>query len=146
MPSHLGEFQLHLCVTPTVSVNFRLPEIDVCARHHERFTTFVTMPETSIYENAGPIFPQYNIRFSWQTRMVQPVPETIVPQIFTHNNLRLGILSMYGCHAMMSLFWCQRVGHFFSFHRCKNIENKIMVSRFFILLQPYNQNKSFNSK
>lgn len=125
MPTHFRKFQLHVYVTLLVPVDFRLPKIAVCARNHKIFAAFMPMPEATIDENTCAVFPQDNIRFSWQPRMIQPITESIVPQIFAHNNLRLGVLPMDGRHAMMPLFWSQRIGHYFSFHRGKNIENII---------------------
>lgn len=132
VPAHLREFQLHFDVSPTVSVNLRFPEVNIRPRHYKRFAALMSMPETSVYENAGSIFPQHNIWFSRQPRMIEPVSETIVPQVFTHDNLRLGILSMNRCHAMMSLFWSQWVGHFLTFHNFAKIE--IIVERYSVFI------------
>ena len=50
------------------------------------------MPETSIYKDAGPVLPQYQVRMSGQPLVVQTITESPTPQPFAHNHLRLRVL------------------------------------------------------
>lgn len=63
------------------------------------------MPETSIYENAGSVFPQYDVGFSWQPWIVKPISKSMTPQIFANNNLRFRVFCTNCRHVIMALYY-----------------------------------------
>ena len=71
----------------------------------------MTVPETSIYEYARLIPPQYHVRLPRQSRMVKAIAETMRPQEVPHYHLRLSILAMDSRHIYMSLLRCQSIRH-----------------------------------
>lgn len=66
---------------------------------------FMTMPETAIYKNAGPVFLQDNIGMTGKARMVEPVAKATAKKKFPHQYLWFGIFTFYRWHTMMSLFF-----------------------------------------
>lgn len=69
------------------------------------------MPEAPVDKDAGLVFPHHDIRFPWQSLVVQPVSEAMTPQEFAHNNLRLRVFGTNRGHIFVALFGCQVVRH-----------------------------------
>ena len=63
----------------------------------------MTMPEASVDENAGTVFTQHDVGFSWQSRMVESISESPMPQEMPHQHFRFGILAVYGSHVIVAL-------------------------------------------
>jgi hypothetical protein len=65
----------------------------------------VAMPKTAIHEDTCPVLPQYEVRMSRQTLMIQPIAEASFPQPTTHNHFRFRILRPDSCHVGMPLLY-----------------------------------------
>lgn len=91
VPAHVGKTLLLLLVTLTVAVYFLLPKVSISLGHSEVITALVSMPKAAVHEYTSTILPQHNVGMPRQPRVVQPIPETLSPQVFTHNNLRLRV-------------------------------------------------------
>ena len=102
VPPHLRQFLLFLYIPLLVPPYLSHPEISIRLRYTA--TTFVSMPEAPIHENARPIFLQHQIRMTWQPRRIQPISESPAPQSLAHNHFRLRILRMDRRHILMPLF------------------------------------------
>ena len=69
----------------------------------------MTVPEASAHEDAGAVFAQYDVRFSWQAWMVEPVSESVRPQVFPDKDFRLGVLAFNCRHVVVALLYGQAV-------------------------------------
>ena len=69
------------------------------------------MPEASIHQNAGTILSEHNIRFSRQSWMIEPIPESSSPQELPDKNLRFGILASDCRHIIVALFYGHTIWH-----------------------------------
>ena len=111
MPPHLCQLPLLLLVPLLVPLNLCHPELPVRLRNLTALRTLnvycflfigycniVSMPEAPIHKDARPVFPQHQVRMSWQPLMVQPVSESPLPQATSHNDLRLRILRVDSRH------------------------------------------------
>ena len=108
MPSHLSQPVQHLMVPLPVPPDLLYPEPGVRFRYHIIFAPLMSVPEAPVHQNTGAIFPQHNIRFTRQPRMIEPIPESPTPQKFPDKNLRFGILASDCRHIMVALLY----GHF----------------------------------
>lgn len=79
MPSHLGKLLLLLLVTLFVAVDFLRPKIHIGLRHPEIFATLVSMPKASVDKDAGAVLAKDKVGMTRQTRIVQPIAETLFP-------------------------------------------------------------------
>jgi hypothetical protein len=61
------------------------------------------MPETAVHKDTGPVFPQHQIRMSWQTGRIQPIAKPSTPQSSPHNQFRLRVFRPYSRHILMPL-------------------------------------------
>ena len=105
MPSHFCQPMQHLMVPFPVPPDFIHPEPGVRFRHHIIFAPLMSVPEASVHQNTGAIFPQHNIRLARQPWMIEPIPESPTPQKFPDKNLRFGIPAPYCRHIVMALFY-----------------------------------------
>ena len=71
----------------------------------------MSMPEATIHEDAGAVFPQYQVRMPRQPFVVQPVSESPFPQPMSHDHFRLRVLRTNSRHVFVSLFFSQMVRH-----------------------------------
>lgn len=71
----------------------------------------VSMPETSINENARAVFPQHNVGFAGQSGMIKTISQTMVPQKLAHKNLGLRVFGPNPGHVVMPLFYGKFIGH-----------------------------------
>jgi hypothetical protein len=69
----------------------------------------MSMPEATIDKHASAVFAQHNIGMSRQPWIVQPVSESLTPQVFAHKNFRLRIRRANSSHILMPLLWSQSV-------------------------------------
>ena len=111
MPSHFSQPVQHLMVPLPVPPDFIHPEPGVRFRHHIIFAPLMSVPEASVHQNTGAIFPQHDVRLARQPRMIEPIPESPTPQKFSDKNLRFGIPASYCRHIVMALFYGQTVRH-----------------------------------
>ena len=118
MPSHFSQRLLLLLVAHLVPANLLHPEVAVCLRNltaHRILRLYhihvMPMPEAAIHEDAGAVFPQYQVRMPRQPFVVQPVSESPFPQPMSHDHFRLRVLRTNSRHVFVSLFFSQMVRH-----------------------------------
>ncbi len=68
------------------------------------FASFVSVPETSIYEDYSFVFRQNDIRFAWKFADIDSIAISSAKQFFSYKNFRFGILGTNLSHTMMALF------------------------------------------
>lgn len=61
------------------------------------------MPEASVDEDAGSVFPQHQVGMAGQPPIVQPVAEPALPQPAPDDHLRLRVLRLDRRHVIMTL-------------------------------------------
>ncbi len=71
----------------------------------------VPMPEASVHKNAHPVLPHHDVRFPWQSWMVQPIAEPMPPQVTAHNHFWLRVFAVDGSHICVALWGCLEVAH-----------------------------------
>lgn len=71
----------------------------------------VSMPKAAIHKNTSSVLPHHNVWFPGHTRMIQPIAESVSPQIATHYNFWLRVLSVDSRHVRMTLLWGMDVTH-----------------------------------
>ena len=69
----------------------------------------VSMPEAAVYEDASAIFPENQVRMSWQSFVVQTITESPLPQALSHNKFRLRVLRTDRSHILVPLLWRKSV-------------------------------------
>lgn len=69
----------------------------------------MTMPEATIHEDARMVFAQYDVWVSRQAWMVEPVSESVRPQVFPDKDFRLGVLAFNCRHVVVALLYGQAV-------------------------------------
>ena len=79
VPPHSGEFVLHFQVTCFVASHLVLPEGGVGLGHLVVGTSFVSVPEAAVDEDAGAVASEHDVGFAWQAGIVQTITETIPP-------------------------------------------------------------------
>lgn len=58
-------------------------------------TSFMSVPETAVYENDCPILSEHQIRMYWKARMIQSVSEPTTEQKLPYQQFRLRIPPFY---------------------------------------------------
>ena len=118
MPSHFSQRLLLLLVAHLVPSNLLHPEVAVCLRNLTTLRILrlyhihvMPMPEAAIHEDAGAVFPQYQVRMPRQPFVVQPVSESPFPQPMSHDHFRLRVLRTNSRHVFVPLFFSQMVRH-----------------------------------
>lgn len=109
VPAHFCQFVHYLKIPLLIAQNLILPELGVRFRHNVVFASFVSVPEASVHEDAGAVFAQHDVRFSWQAWMVEPVSESVRPQVFPDKDFRLGVLAFNCRHVVVALLYSQAV-------------------------------------
>ena len=104
MPPHACQFLLHPLVPLLVAYYLCMPVIGSRLGHHKQPAPLMPMPEAPVHKDARPVFPQHNVRFPRQSRMVKPISKATSPQEFPHQHFWLRILSLYRSHAPVPLF------------------------------------------
>ena len=102
---------LNLLISLLVALDLCFPKVYPRFGHYKIFTPLMTMPKASIDENACAVSSKDNIRFSWQSWMIQSIPKPHIPQILAHNKLRLCVFRANGRHYLVSLFYGEVVWH-----------------------------------
>ena len=103
VPSKCRELVNCTGVPGFVASDFVLPEGNIALGHAECLASVMTMPETSIDENACCIFSHDEVRMAWQTGIVEPIPESMGKKIASYNQLWLGVLGANRRHISMTL-------------------------------------------
>ena len=111
VPAHLRQSALLLLVPLFVPSDFLHPELAVRLRNLTALRTLhyprvhmMSVPEAAVHEYARSVFPQHQVRMSWQPFVVQPVSESPLPQPPPHNPFRLRVLGTNRRHVLMDLF------------------------------------------
>ena len=79
------------------------PKLRVGLRDGVVLASLMSMPEAAVHKDARPVLPQHDVWLARQTWMVQPIAESMPPQIVAHQYLRLRILATDGCHVGMKI-------------------------------------------
>ena len=111
MPSHFCQPMQHLMVPFLIPPDFILPELGIRFRNHVILASLMSVPEASVHQNTGAIFPQHDVRLARQPRMIEPIPESPSPQELPDKNLRFSILASDCRHVVVALFYGQTVRH-----------------------------------
>ena len=127
VPPHLRQPSLLLSVPLLVSSYLRHPELPVRLRNLTArgigkyvFTPLslwrgvggeapMTMPEAPVHKDARPVLSQHQVGMSRQPLMVQPIPESPLPQPTPHNHLRLRVLRLDSRHVIIPLLRAKMV-------------------------------------
>ena len=111
VPAHFSQFVHYLKIPFLIALDFIQPEPGIRFRHNVVFASFMSVPEASVHEDAGAVFTQHDVWFSWQAWMVEPVSESMRPQEFPDKDFRLGVLAPYCRHIVVTLLYGQTVRH-----------------------------------
>ena len=114
VPPHPFQLRTHLGVALGVAAYLLHPKGGVCLGYLAApgtFGQFVTLskvhmmsvPEASVDEDAGAVFPQHDVGLSGQTGAVDAIAESPAPQPFAHNHFGPCILRPDGRHIIVTL-------------------------------------------
>ena len=103
MPSHLCQLPLLFLVTLFVTHDFLLPKVGIRLRKSEVLTAIMSVPKAAVDKHTRAVLAQHDIGMTGQTGIVQPVSESLSPQIFAHKYLRLSIRRANSGHVAMTL-------------------------------------------
>jgi hypothetical protein len=116
VPAHRSQFMLHSCVPLLITPYLCHPKFTIRFRYLAALRTLnywhchpVSVPEASIYKDAGSVLPHHNIWLPRQPWMIQPITETMPPQPFTHHHLRLCVFAMDSSHVGGTLLFGEPV-------------------------------------
>ncbi len=140
VPSHLCQLPLLFLISFFVALDFLLPKINIRLWHSEVLTAFVSMPKASVDKHARSVLTQHNIRMAWQPWIVQPITESLSPQILAHKYLRLRVRRANRGHVLVSLLWCKYV------HDAKLLKIWFAYMLLNIFLQLFSCNRIKNCK
>jgi hypothetical protein len=104
MPSHGSKLFLHLYISFFVSVDFMCPKICIGFWWNEVFA-LMSMPKTTIDEDARSIFSQHQVGMSWQSGAIEPITKATRMKVSADNHLRFRILAMDRSHDFATLFF-----------------------------------------
>ena len=117
MPTHIRQHLLLLNIPLLISSDLRHPELPISLRNLAtlrilslRKIHMMAVPKASVNKNARSIFPQHQIRMSWQLWRIKPLSESSLPQSSAHNHLRLRVLPTNCRHILVPLF-CREFIH-----------------------------------
>ena len=102
VPPHPGQLLQLLMVALPVSLDFLFPEPCVGFGHSEGLAPFMPVPETAIDKDTRAVFSHHDIRVPRQPAVIESVPEPSGEEIFSHDELRLGVLRMDGRHIVVA--------------------------------------------
>ena len=109
MPPHIGKCQLGRMVSLLVPADFLLPKFNIRLWHLEKLAIVMSMPETTIDEDACTIFSHHQIGMTRQALVRQTISEATREEVFSHYHLRTSVPRPYGRHDGMSLLLVQRI-------------------------------------
>ena len=111
MPSFVTKLDTPVQIPLPIAFNLCFPELRVGFGKYIIFTTFMSVPEASVHEDAGAVFPQYNVGRAGQFLHIDTETIAVCKKEFPHNHFRLGVLAPDVCHAFMALFGSEFVWH-----------------------------------
>ena len=92
----------HFIPMPVPS-NLRFPELNICFRFSRIATSFVPVPEATIYHYCNTIFGQDNVWATRQLPIMKTKPEPTSMQPLPNQNFRFGVLATDAGHAISAL-------------------------------------------
>lgn len=110
MPTHLSQPLLSFNIPFLVPLDLRHPKLPICIWYLT--ATLVPMPKAPIHKDTSTILFQHQIRMPRQPWRIKPISEALTPQPFSHNHLRLRILTTNRSHCSVSLFWRKLIHYF----------------------------------
>lgn len=81
-----------------ISSKFLFPEFCIINWHGTAFTTFMTMPKTTVNKNNCFIFGKNNIRMTGQVFTMEAKAKTVFMKKSPDNKFRFGVLIMHHTH------------------------------------------------
>jgi hypothetical protein len=63
------------------------------------------MPKTSVDENASAVLAQHKVGMAWEPWVIEPIAESVPPEVLAHQYLRLRILAPNRSHVSVSVLW-----------------------------------------
>lgn len=109
MPSHLCQLPLFFLVPFFVPIDLLLPKVGIRLRKSEVLTAIMSVPKAAVDKHTRAVLAQHNIRMARQPGVVQPVSESLPPQIFAHKYFWLRVRRANRSHILMSLLWCKSI-------------------------------------
>lgn len=98
-------------VTFMVSCDLSYPELRACLWDDELAAAFVSVPETPVHEDAGPVLGQDYVRRARQGAHTFTETVSATPQLTPCRLFRTGVFRMYACHTLVALLGCQMLGY-----------------------------------
>ena len=89
---------MHLSITAHVRVKFGLPELWSRRGGCGISAVFVPVPEAAVNQDCGAILRQNEIRPTWQTAVMEAIPEAARMKSLSKRELRLCILAPNARH------------------------------------------------
>ena len=111
VPTHTAELEAFGKVALAVTLDLGLPEVGARLGKNEVSATLVAVPEATVHEDDGTILAKHDVRCAGQAADVDTKTESLGKQIFTHQDLGLGVSAADAGHAFVPLFGCQLVCH-----------------------------------
>ena len=103
VPAHLSQLLLFLYIPFLIAFDLLFPKVCIRLRHPEVLATIMSMPKATVDEYACTVFAQHNIWMARQARIIQPISESLPPQIFAHKYLWLRVRGTNRSHIFVSL-------------------------------------------
>ena len=119
-----------------VGAYFLFPKFRIILRPHKIVTTFMPMPETTVYKDHSLIFGKNNIWFSWKPSVIFSISESLRKQVFSDKFFWFSILSTNTGHIIASGFRRMDIGH-------NNPPFQLVFVVVFQFLTTYSRNRSF---
>jgi len=116
-PAKLRKLFLHALITAHVAVELFLPERSVVGWCGSVAATFVPVPEATVHENNSTVPRKDQVRFSGQFSL-QSVTQASAVQVFSYDQLRLGVLAPDAGHHSASGGSIDNIGHWLV---CENV-------------------------
>ena len=111
MPAEEAELDAFLYVALFVTFYLLLPELPIALWRYVVPATFVSVPETAVDKDDGPVFAQDNVGCAGEPAHVDPVAVTVRVQVTAHNQLGFGVLALDVRHALVPLLFAHSVCH-----------------------------------
>lgn len=103
---------LHVSSIPLdISSDFVLPKDRISLWYGVISASSMSMPETSVDENAGAVLRQHDVRRSWKRANILAEAEASSEQFSSQHDFGYGVPRPYVRHAFVPLLFCHLVGH-----------------------------------